>query len=96
MQHIKNILNKHLKQAGLSQNIETALIIKEFEELVGAFWGAKIGKKIKALYIKDRVLTVACLSSVIIQEVSFRKQELLQQINNKFKKEALKDIKFIV
>ena len=94
MQHIKDVLNRYLKQTGLSKNIETALIIKEFEKLVKEAFGSNINKKIKPLYVKDKILRVACLSSVIVQEVNFKKEELIEKINQKFKEEVLKDINF--
>jgi predicted nucleic acid-binding Zn ribbon protein len=94
MQHIKNLLNKRLKEAGLAKDVKTALVIKEFEELVKEFLGNDISQKVKPIYIKNKNLVVVCLSSVIVQEFTFYKQEMIYKINNKFEEEVLKDIKF--
>lgn len=94
MQHIKSILNKYIQKSGLSKDIETALVIKEFEKLLEKEFGTNIGKKAKPLYIKNKILTVACLSSVMVQEINFKKDTLINKINQNLKKEALKDIKF--
>jgi len=94
MQHIKKILTKRIQQSGLAKNVETALVIQEFEKLIKDIFGSQVIKKIKPLYIKNKVLKVACLSSVIVQEINFKKDELIEKINKKFKQEVLKDIKF--
>ncbi|HDQ23002.1 MAG TPA: DUF721 domain-containing protein [Candidatus Uhrbacteria bacterium] len=96
MQHIKNILNKHLKQTGLSKNIETALIIEEFLNFLEKEFGSIILKKIKPLYIKNGILSLACVSPAVVQEVNFKKEFLIDKINQKFRGEPLKDIKFIL
>lgn len=96
MQHIKVLLNKRLRQTGLSKNINTSLVIKEFEVLTERALGEKIYAKIKPLYIKNKILTVACLSSVMASELNIRKKQLIAQINKKLGSLALRDIRFIL
>lgn len=96
MEHIKNLLSKHLKQTGLAKNIKTALVIEEFEKIVKDDLGFNVSRKIKPIYIKAQILHVACLSSVIVQEFAFHKQEIIKKINKRFQEEVLKDIKFAI
>ncbi len=96
MRHIKDLLQKRIKQIGLAKDVETALIIKEFEKLVKELLGPNIIKKIKPLYMKEKILTVVCLNSIIIQEVNFRKEDLIRKINEEFKEKVIKDIKFTI
>ena len=96
MQHIKVLLNKRLRQTGLSKNINTSLVIQEFEVLIEKALGEKVYARIKPLYIKNKILTVACLSSVMAQELNIRKRQLIAQINKKFGSLILKDIRFIL
>ncbi len=96
MQHIKVLLNKRLRQTGLSKNINTSLVIEEFEVLIEQALGEKVYARIKPLYIKNKILTVACLSSVMAQELNIRKRQLIAQINKKFGSLVLKDIRFIL
>ncbi|MBD3359916.1 MAG: DUF721 domain-containing protein [Candidatus Buchananbacteria bacterium] len=96
MQHIKNLLNRRLKESGFDKNVKTALVIKEFEKLIQDDLGGNISQKVKPLYIKNKILIVACLSSVIVQEFVFYKQNIIEKINHKFEEELLKDIKFTV
>jgi predicted nucleic acid-binding Zn ribbon protein len=94
MQHIGNLLSKRIKQSGFSQQVKTSLIINEFNKVIKEVFGAEISKKIKPLYIKNGVLTAACLSSVMAQEINFKKAEIIETINKKFKENVLQEIKF--
>ena len=96
MEHIKGLLSKRIRQSGLASQVSTALIIKEFDDYIRENLGQAVAKKVKPLYIKDKILTVACLSSVVVQEMRFKKAEILKLINQKFGKDAIKEIKFIV
>ncbi len=96
MDHIKSLLSKRVRITGLAVNVEKALAIEEFNKVLKGYFGAIIIKKVKPLYIKNGILTVACLSSVMIQELGFKKEEIIKKINDKFAKEVIRDIRFIV
>ena len=96
MQHIKNLLKKRLNQAGLSKNIRTSLIIEEFEKIILQIIGNNASERVRPLYIKNGILTVACLSSAVMAEINFKKQLIINKINKKFNTLALKNIRFIL
>lgn len=83
--HIQDILNKNFKQkSGLAKQITAALVCDEFDKIILEKWGDKVENKAKALYFKDKVLTIACLSSVMAQEIKLHEIEILEQLNAKF------------
>ena len=96
MEHISKFLAQRIKQSGFSQQVKTSLIIEEFNKLIIKIFGANLSKKIRPLYMKDNILTVACLSSVMAQEINFKKAEIIEKINKKFSSIAVKDIKFVL
>jgi len=96
MEHISKFLAKRIKQSGFSQQVKTSLIIVSFNKLAKEMFGLRILKKMKALYIKDKVLTIACLSSVMAQELNFKKAEIIEKINKEFNSEVIKDIRFVL
>ncbi|MFA5188821.1 MAG: DUF721 domain-containing protein [Patescibacteria group bacterium] len=96
MEHISKFLSKRITQQGFSQQVKTSLIIEEFKEIIIKIFGSNLGKKIKPLYIKNNILTVACLSSVMAQEMNFRKAEILEKINAKFSPDFIKDIRLVI
>jgi len=82
---ISNILDKNFQQkSGLAKQVTAALVCDEFDKLILEKWGDKVENKAKALYFKDKVLTIACLSSVMAQEIKLHEIELLDQLNAKF------------
>lgn len=82
---IANVLNKSLKQkSGLASQITAALVCEEFEKIVAAQWPEQAQTKIKALYLKDKILAVAFLSSVLAQEVKLQERAILRALNEKF------------
>ena len=88
MEHISKFLAKRIKQSGFSQQVKTSLVIGSFNELAKEMFGQRILKKMKALYIKDKVLTIACLSSVMAQELNFKKAEIIEKINKKLSEKS--------
>lgn len=96
MDHIKQTLARRIKQSGIARQVSTALLIEDFKKMFEDKLGENASKRIKPLYIKNRILTVACLSSVIAQEINFHKMEFINEINKKNDAETIHDIRFIL
>jgi hypothetical protein len=96
MQHIKDLLSKRVKQTGLAKNIKDSLVSEECVLVLRDEFGASVCQKIKPLYLKNKILVLACLSSAVSQEINLRKGIILSQINKKFKSKVVDDIKFIL
>jgi hypothetical protein len=94
-QDLKTLLPKSIKRAGLGNAVEAAKVLKAFEEIVLDYLPERAVEKIKPLYVKDKILTIASLSSVITQELGFKETELISKINSKFGQEIINKIKFI-
>jgi len=81
---IGNLLNSRIGTGVFSEKVTAALVCEEFDKLLLGEWGEKIRVNAKALYLKDKVLTVACLSPVAAQEIKIKEVELLERINLRF------------
>lgn len=82
---IGNILNRNLKQkGGLAGQVTAALVCDEFDKLIEQKWGNKMRHKVKALFFKENVLTIASLSSVAAQEIKLHEVEILDELNQQF------------
>ena len=94
---ISNILQKNLQnKGGLSKQITASLICEEFDKIVVAKWGSVAKDKIKAMYFKDNILTIATLSSVFAQEVKLHEKEILDLLNKKFGLSDVTKIRYLV
>ena len=79
---LKNLIPKALQNAGIASKVASAVILDRFNNVIIEIFGRSILKKIRPLYLKDQILTVACLNSVVAQELRFREEEILSRLNN--------------
>ena len=94
--HIKALLPKSIRQAGIEPQVRGAQVIERFHEVVLETMGEAITKKVKAQYVKNGTLTVAVLSSVVGQELKLREREILQKINSGSKSSTVERLRFLV
>lgn len=93
---IGKILDKRMKTTGLKPRVEAAMVCEKFNELAMGIWGQKVENKIRAMYIKNKLLTVACLSSVLAQEVRLKEARLVRGLNEYFDNEVVQRIRILV
>ncbi|HPI67270.1 MAG TPA: DciA family protein [bacterium] len=81
---LANILNSQVHQKGLAPQIVATLVCEEFDKIVTEKWGDKMQNKVKALYLKNKILTIASLSTVFAQEIRLHETEIIKKINDQF------------
>ncbi len=91
---IGSLLPKSIKRAGLARQIKAAQVLKIYEEIVRQYLPDSLASKLKPLYVRDKTLTVASLSSVIAQEMRFKERELLEKINGALGAEVIEKIRY--
>ncbi len=96
MNHIGSLLKKNIKQSGLAKQVETSLVIEEFETIIREIFDLAVLNKFQSIYLKNKTLYVSCGSSVIMQELNFQKEEILNRINKKFNQSILKEIRLLI
>lgn len=92
---LKNLLPRHLKKIGISQQVETALILEKFSRAVIEIFGEKIMDQVRPLYLKNNILAVACLSSTAAQELKSHEAEIVKKVNQQFEKAMVEKLKFV-
>ena len=90
------LLGKSIRRAGMENQIEASMVCEEFSKIAGQIFSKPILKRIKPLYVKNRILTIAVLNSVLASELQFKQQEIIEQINRKFKKTVVTRLRFLV
>lgn len=93
---IKRLIPQALRRNKIEPQIEATLILEEFNKIAEKVWGNKIHEEAKALYVKDRVLTLAVLSSTVASEIRLNKNNIINSINEYFKREVVKDIRILM
>ena len=93
---IKDILQSSLQKAGIADQVNAAMVCNEFNRIMEEVFGKQISEKVKALYVKNRTLTLAVMSSAVGQELKLREQELIQKLEKKVGKNRVERLRFLV
>lgn len=88
--HIGSLLNEFLKSNNLKQSYSEYKIIKNWSLILGK----TVDKATKSIYIKDRKLFVKLQSSVLKNELSMMKGDIIKRLNEEAGNEAIVDIIF--
>jgi len=92
---LKNLLSRSLARSPLGRQVRIAMILEGFAKIVEELYGEAGKKRIKPLYLKDKTLTVATLSSVLAQELKLKESVILGKINAKFGQGVVENIRYI-
>ncbi len=90
MEKIKNILVDTLKKKKLFTRINEKLVIVHWKEIVGD----ELIKYTNPSYIKNGILFIDVKNSMWAHHLTFLKRDIIDKINRKIKKNAVKDLRF--
>ena len=86
-QSIKTLLNNHGLEKGVQQN--TAVVVWD------AVVGEKVSQNTKPISVEHGVITVSVSNPTWRQELLFKQQDIIKQLNNKLGKNTIKEIRLI-
>lgn len=89
--NLRNELDEFMEYLGLSEKMQEMKILKVWNECVGD----TISKFSKPVDIKKNKLYVSVENAVWRYELSARKTEILERVNQNLKNKVLKDIIFV-
>jgi len=89
------IISKRFGQSPLAKNVNAAMVCDYFNKIIIDIWGDKIKNQAQAMYLKDKVLTVACLSPVISQEFKLNQIKLINKIADKFGQDTVINLRLL-
>ncbi len=95
MQTLGSLLNRPNQNRPLLKQVRSAMIVETANEFIGKTYGQGAENQARAVYLKNGILTIACLSSVLAQEMRLRQVELLNAIAAKFGPEAIKKVRYL-
>lgn len=91
---LKNLLSNRMKRAGISRQVLAAQAVEKFNKILAEIFGPGILKKARAIYLRNKVLTVSCLSSVLIQEIYLKRNKIIRELNHQLGGEVVETLKF--
>ncbi len=91
MQELGTVLKDTLKQTGIDREIQQKKTLFLWEEIVGK----TIAKNCKAYKIQKKKLIIKASTPVWRNEITLKKEELVEKTNQFFGENIIKDIKVI-
>ncbi len=81
MLSLGNILQSSPSRSPLVKGVQAAMAVEAANGLLSELWGEAGARYARALYVKNGILTIACLSSSMAQEIKLREAELIKRMN---------------
>lgn len=75
---------------------DNVLIVKTAEKVFIELLGESDGKKVLPQFLKNRTLTVSCLSSTAAEAIRTRQQEIVDAINARIDKKEVDRIRYLL
>lgn len=95
MDHIKDILEKRMRQNGISQGVSTAQVIRSAELLVGKIIGELVRQNIRSVHFAHGILTFRISRPVIGQEIKMHEYDILSRLRKDFPSYTFKTIRVL-
>ncbi|MDD4476828.1 MAG: DciA family protein [Patescibacteria group bacterium] len=95
MDSLFEILKAKSAASPMIRSVNAAMIVEKANDSLREFFSDDIKKYARAIYCKDCVLAIACLSSVVAQEIKLNELMIVALINKKISPEKVKKIKYM-
>lgn len=92
---IHEILPKTIKKVGVHQEVKAKQIEKLFQEELERLLTANILDRLKILYFKDGIITIACLDEAIVERLRASEEQILDRINSILCNNSLQKVQYL-
>lgn len=94
MQSISRIFRAHGQtQEPLSKRVTAALAVESATKILQNLFPGALPSIVNPQFVKNKVLTIACKSGAVAQEISLQKQKIIKLLNNELGGELVVDIR---
>lgn len=85
MDSLKSLIQSKLSaKKPLAKQVQAALVVEKANEIVRQLWGEKMMKMAKAVSVRDGILKFHAINNMVCQELRFKQNSIVFQINAKF------------
>lgn len=72
-----------------------AMAVEEASKLLISIFGSSAANSCQVVSVKNKVMTLACLSTVLFQEIKTREKEIIASLNKKLGREEVERVRFL-
>ena len=95
MKSLGEILKKHIPQSPVGKQINATMVVEKANQVLQQVLGMQAAKFAQAIYFKDTVIAITCLSSVMAQEIKLHEQKIIALINNGLQSKTITKIRYL-
>ncbi|MDO8499521.1 MAG: DciA family protein [bacterium] len=95
MQSLADIFKRKSTRSPLLRSVNTAMTVEMANNIIAQLFGEKIIDAARAVYLKNQILSVACLNTVVSQEIKLNEAKIIDLINTKAATVAITKIRYI-
>lgn len=95
MHSLGNIIGNKSRQSSLMRGVSGAMAVEEASRLLIGIFGTTARNACQVMPINNHILSIACLSSVLEDEIKKREKEIVDSINKKFGECVVQKIRFL-
>jgi len=95
MLQLNSFINQSLFKAKIYGKVRIAMILSVAEKEINELMPCGYHGHYKVLFIKDKILTLACLDLNVGQEIKDREKDIVKAVNNKFGQEVLEFVSIV-
>ncbi|MFH1292105.1 MAG: DUF721 domain-containing protein [bacterium] len=95
MKNIAELLKQKQNLSPMWKSVSASLIVDQANQILIYLFGDEVQKHVQAVYYKNNTLTMACLGSIMAQEIKFNEAIIIEQINAKFGQNTVKKLRYL-
>jgi len=93
MDDLRHLIKSRYKNSPVLALSEKAMILDEFKKILADFFNARQLNQISRIFIRDQVAILSTGHPILTQEINLRKKQIIEQLNKKFDKIVINDIR---
>ena len=92
---LQKILTSRFKKKPLAKQIMAGMVVEFANGLMKEYWGKKGHELVRVISLKSQILKIETANSIIAQELNFKKNSIIEAINQKFGSQIVKKLKIV-
>ena len=95
MKSLADILKYKSRSSPFIKGVLSSALVDSANIFIEENWGEEGKKLAQAIYVKNGILVIACLSSIMAQEMRMKQGALLNKLNEKYSGIEVKKIRYL-
>jgi hypothetical protein len=95
MDSLGSIFGNKDKRSALMRGVAESMALEEANKLLISIFGETAKNNCQPVFIKNKILSLACLSSVLEEQIKARETEIVSNLNKKLGDQIIEKVRFL-